>query len=203
MFVKICGLTRVEDALAAVGCGASAVGFIFWRRSPRFVEPAQARAIIRELPPFVTPVGVFVNEAPDTMNAVADDIGLGALQLHGDEEPASAADVRRPVIKALGGSSLDRAGEWPARVTLLVDADDRARRGGTGVRADWTAASRLARTRRILLAGGITAESIADAVDAVRPWGLDVSSGVESAPGVKDHGRMKQLFEALRMVARR
>ena len=203
MFVKICGITREEDAIAAVDCGASAVGFILWRGSPRFVEPTRAGAIVRTLPPFVTPVGVFVNESPETMNAIADEIGLGAVQLHGDEVPATAAAMRRPVVKALGGAALDRAAEWPGRVTLLVDADDRARRGGTGARADWTAAARLAGGRRVLLAGGITSENVAEALEAVRPFGIDVSSGVESAPGIKDHGRMRLLFEAVRAVAHR
>jgi phosphoribosylanthranilate isomerase len=203
MFVKICGLTREEDARAAVECGAAAVGFIFWRGSPRFVDPARAGAIVRTLPPFVTPVGVFVNEGPTTMNAIADEVGLGAVQLHGDETTEAAAAVRRPIVKALGGTALGQAGDWPDRIMLLVDADDRSRRGGTGARADWTGAARLAGTRRILLAGGITAENVAEALQAVRPFGIDVSSGVESAPGIKDHRRMRQLFEAVRAVAPR
>lgn len=202
MFVKICGITREDDARAAVACGASAIGFIFWRKSPRWVEPDVARRIVRTLPPFVTPVGVFVNETPAEIDTVAEQVGLGAVQLHGDEDVAVAARLSRPVVKALGGAAVDRAADWPANVLLLVDADDTRRRGGTGARADWAAAARLAATRRILLAGGISAENVADAVRAVRPFGIDVSSGVERAPGIKDAGRLQQLFEALRAVTR-
>ncbi len=200
MFVKICGITRADDAAVAVACGASAVGFIFWPRSPRYIEPQRARAIVRTLPPFVTPVGVFVNETAEQVNAVSDLAGLGAVQLHGDETPEIAARVNRPVVKAVGRIDRAAADAWPQQVLLLVDAEDRDRRGGTGRRADWEAAARIAASRRILLAGGITADNVADAVRIVRPFGIDVSSGVEETPGIKSAARIEALFNALRNV---
>lgn len=202
MFVKICGITRAEDAAVAVTHGASAIGFIFWAKSRRYVDPEQARAIVRTLPPFVTPVGVFVNEPADAMNAVAAQVGLGALQLHGDETPELLDALVSPVVKAVGRIDADTATRWPSRVRLLVDADDRVYRGGTGMKADWAAAAVLARQRPIVLAGGITPENVGDAVMTVQPFGIDVSSGVEDAPGIKNPEKLRALFEALRGVAR-
>lgn len=202
MFVKICGITRVGDAMAAVELGASAIGFIFWPKSRRYVEPAHAREIVRTLPPFVTPVGVFVNESVDAMNAVAAQVGLGAVQLHGEEPPELLAGIDRPVVKAVGRIDSDTATRWPSRVRLLVDADDQVQRGGTGMKADWAAAAVLARQRPIVLAGGITPQNVAEAVTTVRPFGIDVSSGVEDAPGIKNPETLRALFEALRGVAR-
>lgn len=199
MFVKICGITREEDAEVAVTCGVSALGFIFWSGSPRCVTAERARTIVKTLPPFVTPVGVFVNESVDAINATADRAGLGAVQLHGDEPPAIAASVERPVVKAVG--HVDAAAGWPARVLLLVDAYDPTRRGGTGTRADWDSAAELARTRPILLAGGLSPANVVEAVSRVRPFGVDVSSGVEDAPGIKNADAIRQLFAALRGVA--
>jgi phosphoribosylanthranilate isomerase len=198
MIVKVCGITRLEDAAAAAGLGASALGFVFWPKSPRFIDPYRARAIVRELPAFVAPVGVFVNQPAPYVNEVAALVGLHAVQLHGDETPDDARNIRRPVIKALAlgdGTAQDR--EWPPAITLLVDAADPVRRGGTGTRADWTRAARLARTRRVLLAGGLTPGNVCEAVSSVNPFGIDVSSGVEDAPGIKSRTLLAALFEAL------
>jgi phosphoribosylanthranilate isomerase len=197
MLVKICGVTRAEDARAAVAAGANAIGFVFWPTSPRFIDPYRARAIARRLPPFVTPVGLFVNQPRDYIRGVASLTRLGAVQLHGDETPEFAASIDWPVIKAL---SVDRAAAWPAETMLLLDAHDPVRRGGTGQTIDWPAAAAIAAKRRVLLAGGLTAENVAEAVARVRPFGIDVSSGVERSPGVKDHGRITALFEALNGV---
>jgi len=194
LLVKICGITRPEDAEAAVAAGANALGFVFWPGSPRFVDPYRAREIVRALPPFVTPVGLFVNQPRDYVSGVASLVRLGAVQLHGDETPEFAASIAWPLIKAL---SVDRASAWPAETTLLLDAHDPVKRGGTGQTIDWPAAAAIATTRRVLLAGGLTAENVAAAVARVRPLGIDVSSGVERSPGVKDHNRIKALFEAL------
>lgn len=202
MFVKICGITRLSDAQVAVTCGASAIGFIFWPKSKRWVEPEQARAIVRELPPFVTPVGVFVDETVERINAVADLVGLGAVQLHGDEAPEVVERLARPVVKAIGRIDEGVAARWPDRVTMLVDADDRVNYGGTGARADWTGAARLAAARRTILAGGVNPENVVEAVATVRPFGIDVSSGVEDAPGIKNPERIRALFEALRGIPR-
>jgi phosphoribosylanthranilate isomerase len=196
LFVKICGITRQEDADAAVAAGASAIGFLFWPKSPRFIDPFRAKQIAATLPPFVTPVGVFVNQPADYVNSVARLVRLGAVQLHGDESIEDAAAIAAPVIKAMrvGDSRIDC---WPAASMVLLDAEDPVRRGGTGRTIDWAAAASVAARHRILLAGGLTPENVADAVARVRPFGIDVSSGVERAPGIKDHQRLRALFEAL------
>ena len=196
MIVKICGITRPEDAEAAVAAGAGAIGFVFWPGSPRFIDPHRARRIAAALPPLVTAVGVFVNQPIAYVNGVASLARLGAVQLHGDETPAFAAAVSSPVIKALSPGSAD-LGAWPARVRVLLDVHDPEARGGTGRTIDWTAAAAVAARREILLAGGLTPANVADAVARVRPFGIDVSSGVERAPGIKDHQRLRALFEAV------
>ena len=208
MIVKVCGITRLEDARVVVAAGGDAVGFVFWPKSPRFIDPYRARAIAAELPPFVTAVGVFVNQPPEYVNDVASLVGLGALQLHGDEPPALLSRFARPVIKgvavdlaALDGSVESAMAEWPDRVTLLVDAKDPVRRGGTGRVADWGEAGRLASRRRVLLAGGLTPDNVGEAIDQVRPFGVDVSSGVEQSPGVKDAGRVLAFVNAVRRAA--
>ncbi|MBS1818949.1 MAG: phosphoribosylanthranilate isomerase [Acidobacteria bacterium] len=202
MFVKICGITRVSDAQVAAACGASAIGFIFWPKGKRWVEPDVARAIARSLPPFVTPVGVFVDETVERMNEIATFVGLGAIQLHGAEQPDIVDRLVRPVVKAVGRIDASRIGEWPARVTMLVDAPDPVNHGGTGARADWAGAARLAAVRRTILAGGIRPENVVEAVTTVRPFGIDVASGVEDAPGIKNPDRIRDLFDALRAVPR-
>jgi phosphoribosylanthranilate isomerase len=200
MLIKICGITRLEDAQAAVALGAQAIGFVFWPKSPRFVEPEQARAIAAALPPFVTTVGVFVNQTVRLVNGVAARVGLAAVQLHGDETIDYAGGIDRPIVKAIalgdssGGGDVDL---WPDRVRVLLDVHDPAARGGTGRTVDWKHAAAIAARRPALLAGGLTPENVADAVRSVRPFGIDVSSGVESAPGIKDHTRLQMLFEAL------
>ncbi len=198
-FVKICGITRLADAEAAIAAGASAIGFVFWPDSPRAIDPYRARDIVRRVPPFVTTVGVFVNQPAAQVNAIASLVGLGAVQLHGDEDLQFANSVKRPVLKAVGLTS-HRPMSWPRHVMLLVDAHDPVRRGGTGRAADWTFAASIARERPIVLAGGLTADNVAEAVGRVRPFGIDVSSGVESAPGAKDHDRLAALFSRLRDV---
>ena len=196
MFVKICGITQLEDAEAAVAAGAGAIGFIFWPQSPRFIDPHRARVIAAALPPFVTPVGVFVNQPLDYVNGVASLVRLGVVQLHGDETPQFAAAVTRPVMKAVSIGSADTR-LWPARVRLLLDVHDPLARGGTGRTIDWAAAAELASRREVVLAGGLKPENVADAVTRVRPYGIDVSSGVERSPGIKDHQRLRALFEAV------
>jgi phosphoribosylanthranilate isomerase len=194
MFVKICGITRVDDALAAVEGGAGAIGFVFWPNSPRFIDPFRARAIADALPPFVTPVGLFVNQSREFVNGVASLVRLGAVQLHGDETPQFAASIAAPVIRAL---PVEQASAWPSGGTLLLDVRDPVQRGGTGRTIDWTAAAAVAVRRRVLLAGGLTPDNVAAAIAEVRPFGIDVSSGVERAPGIKDHQRLRALFEAV------
>jgi phosphoribosylanthranilate isomerase len=196
MLIKICGITRIEDAEAAVNAGASAIGFIFWPKSPRFVDPYRARQIAAALPPLVATVGVFVNQPHSYVNGVANLVRLSAVQLHGDETPAFAAALSTPVLKAISTDAAD-LDAWPARIRLLLDVRDPVARGGTGRVVDWSAAANLAARREILLAGGLTPDNVADAVARVRPFGIDVSSGVERAPGIKDHRRLRALFEAV------
>jgi phosphoribosylanthranilate isomerase len=200
VLIKICGITRLEDAEAGVEQGAHALGFVFWPNSPRFIDPYRARAIVSALPSFVTTVGVFVNQRSEYVNGVAALVGLAAVQLHGDESPSYAAAMTRPVIKAIrsgAAGQVDAVAAWPLRVTLLLDVDDPVRRGGTGSTIDWASASTVASARRVVLAGGLTPENVGEAIARVKPFGIDVSSGVESSPGIKDRGRLEALFEAV------
>jgi len=205
MIVKICGITRLEDAEAAVAAGASAIGFIFWPKSPRFIDPHRARAIAARLPAFVTPVGVFVDQPLDYVNGVASLVRLGAVQLHGDETPQFASQLSAPIMKALPLSTIGERdlAVWPDETMVLLDVHDPVKRGGTGRTIDWDAAAAISARRRIVLAGGLTPENVADAVARVRPFGIDVSSGVEVSPGVKDHRRVRALFEALHGIPAR
>jgi phosphoribosylanthranilate isomerase len=198
MMVKICGITRQRDAEAAIGHGASAIGFIFWPGSPRFVDPYRARNIAKALPPFVSTVGVFVNQPREYINGVASLVPLSVVQLHGDETPEFASHLSRPVLKAV--ARRESAREWPKSAMLLVDVHDPVKRGGTGRVVDWSMAAALARERHIVLAGGLTPENVAEAVAAVQPWGVDVSSGVEASPGIKDERRIAALFAAIHQL---
>ena len=199
IFVKICGITRVEDARAAVAAGANALGFVFWPKSPRYIDPARAREIVGTLSPGVTPIGVFVDQPADEVNRVAAEVGLGAVQLHGNEDEAYVRTMTRPVVKAVAvaAGTAPAIDVWPLDVTVLLDVHDPAKKGGTGKTIDWTTASEIAKRRNVVLAGGLTPDNVADAIALVRPYGIDVSSGVESAPGIKDHGRITALFEAV------
>lgn len=204
MFVKVCGVTRIEDANAAVEAGANAIGFVFWPNSPRFIDPYRARRIAAALPPFVTAVGLFVNQPAEYVNGVANLVRLGAIQLHGDETPDAAKALVRPIVKAFGltaGDAGDAVALWPHSVTILLDAHDPEKRGGTGRTVDWNAAARLAAGRRTILAGGLTPDNVADAIVRVRPFGIDVSSGVEAAPGIKDRAKLRALFESIHGIS--
>jgi phosphoribosylanthranilate isomerase len=198
--VKICGITRAEDALAAAELGASAIGFIFWPKSPRFVDPHRARTIVASLPPDITAVGVFVDQDPEYVMAVARVVPLGAVQLHGSESIAAYSRVAQRLIKAVPVTeTFDVAAldALPPRVTVLLDAHDPIRRGGTGRTIDWHVAAEVAARRRTILSGGLNAENVRDAAARVRPYMIDVSSGVEATAGVKDHAKLRALFAAL------
>lgn len=190
--VKICGISNVDDAWHAVNCGADALGFVFYAKSPRCVTPPQARVIIAALPPFVTTVGLFVNEAPLHIREIADDCGLDTIQLHGDEAPADCDFAPRRTIKALrvrDAASLSRHEEFEVSA-LLLDAWVAGTYGGTGETFNWELAATVARQRPVILAGGLTPENVAAAVQTVRPYAVDVSSGVEVAPGRKDPAKV-------------
>ena len=199
MFLKICGITRLSDALHAVEHGAGALGFVFWRQSPRYVSPERAAEIIAALPSGVDAVGVFVNEPVDGIRAVVSRTGISAIQLHGDETPAYADALGWPVLRAITVDQAEQASAtWPPGTIFLMDAADPVRRGGTGSTIDWQQAASAARGRRIVLAGGLTPCNVTEAIGAVRPFGVDVSSGVEDAPGVKNADKVARFLASAR-----
>ena len=186
--VKICGITNLEDALHATACGADALGFVFYPGSPRFVDPDRARQIISELPPFVTTVGLFVNEPPARIRETVEFCGLNTVQLHGDEEPNQCCYPPCRVIKALRlKPEMDKVffSSYPVSA-LLLDAYVVDQYGGTGHQCDWHTAADVAASHCVILAGGLNPGNIAEAVQQVLPYGVDVSSGVEKKPGLKD-----------------
>jgi phosphoribosylanthranilate isomerase len=201
--VKICGLTRWEDADLAVRLGADALGFILWNRSPRHIHTSEVAEITGRLPPLVTRVGVVVDMPPAQIELTARKGGLDVMQLHGDEPVAEYPSTTRLIKAVTVETEEDVAAALllPPHVTVLVDAADRARRGGTGQRANWTYAAQVAQQRPVILAGGLTAETIVEAVERVGPWAVDVASGVEDAPGIKNARRMENFFRALEQVA--
>jgi len=198
LFVKICGITRREDASLAAELGASALGFVFWPGSPRSITAEAARAITRDLPQGVEKVGVFVDQPADEVTRIMDGAGLDVAQLHGQETPEYCRTLNRRIFKsiALGNGPVSFEGFDPD-VVLLVDAHDPERRGGTGQTVSWDAAREISAVRPTILAGGLTPANIKLVVRTVQPYGVDVSSGVESSPGVKDPNRLRKFFEAL------
>lgn len=207
--VKICGITSVEDAAAAVDAGADALGFIFYRKSPRYIEPAMAKRIIMSLPPLVAAVGVFVDEEQQTVRNLMDDCGLSLAQLHGQESAAYCQELGRPVLKALrvkDRSSFLALAECQGRAGVrgfVLDAFSDQAYGGTGQVIDWQLAAEAARAAHILLAGGLTPDNVAQAIQSVQPYGVDVSSGVEREPGKKDHEKVRAFIRAVRVVSLR
>ncbi len=198
-FVKVCGITREDDARAALTAGATALGFVFWPKSPRVVTAEQAGAIIGALPYGTNAVGVFVNQSVEEIDRVVRTAGLTAVQLHGDESPVALPGIHRPVLKAVTLEGANEALEtWPDSVLLLLDAHDPVKRGGTGQAVDWAGAARVAARRPIVLAGGLRPDNVREAIETVRPFGLDVSSGVEDAPGVKSVRKLTEFFEMVR-----
>lgn len=199
--LKVCGITSLADALAAVNCGAHYLGFNFYRKSPRYITPVAARAIIEQLPEGVASIGVFVNEAaPEAVLDLMRQSAVQLAQLHGDEDAAYCAAVgAERVIKALRVSEsfeVRSVLEYPAHV-ILLDAYDKALYGGTGKTANWELAREAAQLTGIFLAGGLSPANIAEAICAVEPFAVDVNSGVESAPGVKDAKQLQALKQAI------
>jgi phosphoribosylanthranilate isomerase len=199
--VKICGITRLEDALAAAHAGADALGFNFWPKSKRYVDPRTAGGIIARLPPFVAAVGVFVDPTREEALRAAELSGVHWLQLHGDESPELCASLPLPVIKGIrvrDRASLDRLGAYDV-AGFLLDADTSGY-GGSGETFDWSLAAEAARRAPVVLAGGLSPGNVADAVRQVRPWAVDVASGVESAPGIKDHEKTARFIREAKAV---
>jgi len=203
--VKVCGITRLQDATLACELGADALGFIFAPESPRCIEASLAREIIRSLPPLVTPVAVVVNPEAKDLTSLISESGARVVQFHGEEEPAFCRKMGFPWYKAFRVG----AGFRPQDVDLydapwcLLDAHDDGAHGGTGRSFDWSFAKAVGERRRIILAGGIGPENVADAVSRTMPDAIDLNSGVESDPGVKDAERLRAAFAALEEVRSR
>ena len=195
MFLKICGVTNEADAVHAAAAGATALGVIFAPDTPRCITPDQARSIVEAVPADVPVVGVFVNAPLGEIVATVAHAGIRIVQLHGDEPEGFAAALKVPLLRAAGVDvPLD---SWPG-ATLLLDAVSGEERGGTGRRVDWIRAAAIARRRRTVLAGGLTPGNVAEAIATVRPFGVDVSSGVEASPGRKDRDKVSQFIENAR-----
>ncbi|ANC82767.1 phosphoribosylanthranilate isomerase [Pseudomonas putida] len=200
---KICGITRIEDALAAAEAGADAIGFVFYAKSPRAVDVRQARAIIAELPPFVTTVGLFVNASRCELNEILEVVPLDLLQFHGDETPQDCEGYQRPWIKAMRvrpGDDLEAACQRYAGARgILLDTYVPGVPGGTGEAFDWSLVpARLGKP--IILAGGLSADNVGQAIARVKPYAVDVSGGVEQAKGIKDAAKIEAFMRAVKQA---
>jgi phosphoribosylanthranilate isomerase len=195
--VKICGITRLQDLHDACAAGADAVGFVFYEKSPRHVSVEAAAGLVRALPPFVQSVGLFVNAAPAFIESVLEAVPLDLLQFHGDEMPADCMRFARPYIKAIrvtaGTDLLKYAADFEAARGLLLDAYVPGVPGGTGERFDWSLIPSVL-PKPVILSGGLTPANVADAVQRVHPWAVDVSSGVEASKGIKDAQQIAQFI---------
>ena len=195
--VKICGMTNLKDVKVAVDGGVDAVGFIFYKKSPRSVTMQAVRKIVLELPPFVDSVGVFVNETAEQINKIADRCNLDRVQLHGNESPTFCKKIRRRVIKAIRVKdiqSLKKLSDYPVS-SFLLDTFSEDQYGGTGRVFDWNLAYPAKKYGPIILAGGLTPINVHQAIQRIQPYGVDVCSGVESQPGIKDHKKMKAFLK--------
>lgn len=201
--VKICGITSLEDALAAVEAGADALGFNFYPPSSRYISTRAAREITDQLPEGILKVGVFVNEEPQSVARIANEAGLSAVQLHGDESPEYCRELRgRYVIKAFGAVNDLNLADYQVDAVML-DTKDELLRGGTGRVFDWLIAQRAresAKSVALFLAGGLSPDNVAEAIVTVRPYAVDACSSLEDAPGRKNHGRMRAFVKAARSV---
>jgi phosphoribosylanthranilate isomerase len=189
MMVKICGITNLEDATAAVEGGASALGFNFWRRSPRYVTPESARSLIDQLPSTVWKVGVFVDEDAATVARIAREAGLDIVQLHGQETAESFPQGARvwKAVRIRENFDVTRLNEYPSEAILLDGP-------ANGKTFDWSLAAHV--SKKLIVAGGLDADNVRAAIDQAKPWGVDACSRLESAPGRKDHGKMAQFLKA-------
>ncbi|NOR72622.1 MAG: phosphoribosylanthranilate isomerase [Mariprofundaceae bacterium] len=194
--IKVCGITRIEDALTASRLGVDAVGFVFYPKSPRYISPMQAAKIIRRLPPFVSAVGLFVNPKQSEIDEVLQSCPLGVIQLHGDESPEFCMAQSRRVVKAIPVSSMEdlkRARSYPCPVLLDAKAPEGVY-GGTGTSFDWSLLKNFKHDYPLILAGGLNAGNV-EAALSVRQWfALDVSSGVETSPGIKDDLKLSEFI---------
>jgi len=202
--IKICGITNLDDALAAAELGADALGFNFFKKSPRYIEPQRAAEIIAQLPPFVVPVGIFVNEREEKIRETVSQACLQGVQLHGDETPEFCQRFGTRVIKAFqikDKESLKHMSHYRVSAYLL-DSYKEGVRGGTGETFDWHLAVVAKTFGRIILAGGLTPDNVNEAVKLVQPYGVDVAGGVEREKGVKDHGKLKKFITEVRRASK-
>lgn len=201
--VKICGITNPEDAQTAVDAGADALGFVFWKKSPRYVAPDTAAAIIKGLPPFVTTVGVFVNEGEGVIRSTLKRAGLDRVQFHGDEPPELIARFGPGTIKAIrvrDKGDILKIRDYDASAYLL-DAYREGLPGGTGRTFDWGLAVKAKELGRVILSGGLNPKNVTEAIGLVHPYGVDVSSGVEMAPGKKDRAKVREFIRLAKGTA--
>lgn len=201
MFIKICGLTNESDVRLVVEAGADCVGFVLYPKSPRYISPDLLVNLTALLPAHILKVGVVVNPDPDDLRRIADRAGLDLIQYHGDESSAFVQNVGLRSWKAVGlrdVGDIETACDFQAAECLLVDAVSGAERGGTGRICDWELARQLGLRRQIILAGGLSPDNVAQAIQKVHPFGVDVSSGVESSPGRKDHDKVRAFIAAAR-----
>ena len=207
--IKVCGITRLEDALCAAEAGADAIGFIFYKKSQRYIDPEEARLIIDQLPSFIDTVGVFVDKKREEVQEIIQYCRLGFAQLHGAESPKYCERLFRfaspcQIIKAFGVSAQTRAEEFepytPFVKAFLLDTFDKELAGGTGRSFDWSIIEKLNLANSYILAGGLNGQNVTQAVQAARPSVLDVNSGVEVAPGVKDHRLIREFVQTVRQA---
>ena len=200
--VKVCGMTNLGDALFAVECGADAVGFIFYKKSPRYVSAKIVKNIVAQLPPFTETVGVFVNESADKINRIAESCKLDRVQLHGEESPALCKRIRHRVIKGVrvkDASSLSALESYKECVGgFLLDSYVEDKHGGTGKVFDWKLAHRAKKSGHVIVAGGLTPDNVSEAIRQLRPYGVDVCSGVEKMPGQKDPAKVADFLKAVK-----
>ncbi|MBU0699712.1 phosphoribosylanthranilate isomerase [bacterium] len=199
--VKICGITNIEDALLAVEAGADALGFIFAKKSSRLVNEEIVKRIIKQIPPFVTTVGVFVNESLNVVQDIVEYCSLDIVQLHGNESPQYCSQLGRRVIKAFRIQDAASLLELPKYHVCgyLLDTFVEGSDGGTGKRFDWNLATEAKKYGRIILAGGLNPENVAEAIVQIEPYGVDVSSGVECLPGKKDRAKMMEFVRRVNL----
>jgi phosphoribosylanthranilate isomerase len=201
--VKICGITNREDALFCAHSGADALGFIFYTESPRYIDPAKAKLIIDTLPPFVTPVGVFVNERRERIEQITRETGIRAIQLSGDETPDDCRNHLAAVIKAFRIRSMAEVEiirNYRLSSALLDGAKDGVY-GGSGIKADFSIAIEMKKYFPLILSGGLSPENIIDAINTVAPYAVDINSGIERLPGIKDHEKVTLLFRLIAGIA--
>ncbi len=199
--IKICGITSYDDACVAVEAGADAVGFILVNGTPRYMTPEAVAAIIDRLPPFIATVGIFIDRTPEDIDQIVRACGLSLVQLHGNESPAQCRSLRVPFVKAIrvqGEHDLKSMQDYPQARAFLLDTYVADRPGGTGKTFPWEIAAKAAQQARVILSGGLTPDNVASAVAQVRPYAVDVCSGVEERPGRKDHRKVREFIERTR-----